>query len=217
VRRYGLTALAAGALLLVAAGSGGADGTSTGACKRPAGYVVAVRTSKAVVFKRRSGHGAYGCLRRRGELVRLSGAVGKYRLAGKYVAYFLVFTEIGQGNPVYRVMVRGLRHGSFRHIEAAYSDLPQQGYDDGENAARVTNLKLKSNGSVAWISCFPSNRHPRRCRAPAADLEWEVWRADTHGRKLLDSSDSVRLRSLGLNRSTLTWRHGDETRTAAIR
>jgi hypothetical protein len=175
---------------------------------------VKTKTREAVVFTNRNGYKAYACLYRRGELVRLSGAVGPYRLAGNYVAYFLSFYEIESG-PIYRVMVRDLRTGRFRHVEAAYSDLPAPEDDDyGESAAKIKGLVLKRNGSVAWLSCFTDE--PGRCRGPAEYVEWEAWRADTRGRKLLDASADVRLRSLRLEGSTLTWRHGTEARTATL-
>ena len=209
-RAAGIALAAAG---LIAGGSAGA--ASHASCIKPRGYVVKEKTRAAVVFTNRNGYRAYGCLYRRGELVRLSGAVGSYTLAGKYVAYFLRFYELESG-PVYRVMVRDLRTGGFRHIEAAYSDLPQQaGPDDGYVASKIRGLVLKRNGSVAWLSCFakPSGG----CPAPAEDVEWEAWRADTRGRKLLDASADVRLRSLRLEGSSLTWRHGTHTRTATLR
>jgi hypothetical protein len=216
LRRGGASAFGAAAVvaLLAIAGPGGAAATSTGSCKKPDKYVVAVKTSKAVVFTNRHGYRAYGCLFRRGKLVRLSGAVGKYKLAGSYVAYFLRFGD--EEGMFYRVMVRDLRTGGFRHIEAAYSDLPERRPDDGESPAKVTNLKLKRTGAVAWISCSPSEPGETTCRAPQEDLEWEVWRSDSNGRKLLDSSPSVRLRSLELKGSALEWRHGSETRTATL-
>jgi hypothetical protein len=196
---------------------GSAEAATRASCTKPRGYVVKTKTREAVIFTNRHGYKAYGCLYRQGDLVRLSGAVGQYRLAGRYAAYFLRYAEVGDITQ-YRVMVRDLRTGGFRHIEAAYSDLPEQRPDDGYTAARVTNLTLKRNGSVAWLSCFPWDADvSHHCRAPQPDLEWEAWRADTRGRKLLDASDEVRVRSLRRDRSTLTWRHGDETRTATLR
>ena len=196
---------------------GTAEAATRASCTKPRGYVVKTKTREAVIFTNRHGYKAYGCLYRQGDLVRLSGAVGQYRLAGRYAAYFLRYAEVGDITQ-YRVMVRDLRTGGFRHIEAAYSDLPEQRPDDGYTAARVTNLTLKRNGSVAWLSCFPRDADvSHHCRAPQPDLEWEAWRADTRGRKLLDASDEVRVRSLRREGSTLTWLHGSETRTATLR
>jgi hypothetical protein len=213
-----MTGKGVGALVIAAAlavGSGtGAGAASRATCTKPRGYVVKTKTREAVVFTNRDGYRAYGCLYARAVLVRLAGAVSHHRLAGPYVAYFMRFEEVGQS--YYRVAVRDLRTGDFRHIEAARSDLPERGgADDGESAARVKGLTLKRNGSVAWISCFESRAGS--CAAPASDLEWQVWRADARGRRLLDASEDVRLRSLQRAGSTLTWRHGDETRTARLR
>jgi hypothetical protein len=117
----------------------------------------------------------------------------------------------------YLVAVLDLRRDRYRHLEAAYSDPPTRHRDDGEKAAVITDLTLKRNGSVAWISCFPAESSDHECISPGPDLPYEVWRADTHGRQLLDASEKVKLRSLHRTRSTLTWRHDDEPHTAKLR
>jgi hypothetical protein len=74
-------------VLAMGAVSVGADAASTGRCTKPEGYGVVARSREAVVFRRRFGLRAYGCLRSRGKLVRLFYATGNYKLAGPYVAY----------------------------------------------------------------------------------------------------------------------------------
>jgi hypothetical protein len=206
--------VAAGALLLIC-GSSGAGASSNGSCEKPRGYVVAAKTHEAVVFRRRFGYRAYGCLRRRGKLVRLFDAVGNYKLARRYVAY-LVVTSDSEGT-FYRVIVRDLRTEGFRHIEAAYSNLPEHNPDDGEVAARITDLTLKRNGSVAWISCPPSDPNANHCAAPDPDVPYEVWRVDRRGRKLLDHSSEIELRSLIRKDSTISWRRAGAKQSATMK
>jgi hypothetical protein len=188
---------------------------SSSSCHKPRGYVVQAKSHEAVVFRRRSGLRAYGCLYRRGKLVLLSDAVGNYRLAGRYVAYLLHSSDT-EGTFT-RVMVRDLRSGGFRHIEAAYSQLPESRPDDGEADAKVTDLTLKRDGAVAWISCPPSDPGANHCYASDPEAPYEVWRADSRGRKLLDASDAVGLRSLHREGARITWLRGGEMRSATLR
>lgn len=191
---------------------GSADGKSFGRCVKPHGYHVVTRSPRAVVF--RNWH-SYGCLRSRGVLVRLPYAHGNFKLAGRYVAYYLTASD--ETSQEYNfVVVHDLLTARRIHLGPAYTHPTDARDGSGENPAWITDMTLKHNGSVAWISCSPNVRETR-CGGASADYPYEVWRMDRRRPHLLDASETIHPRSLKRTRSTLTWRDGDQTRTARLR
>jgi hypothetical protein len=214
--RHALLAAAALALVATLAGGPAADAGST-ACK-PRGYVVEAESRDAIVIRRRHGSRVYGCLLSRGRLVRLNDAFGPYALAGRYVAYFAVPNDDPATGPYNLLTVRNLANGNIRRVVAAYVPQPETSAGrDGETPAAITDIVLKRNSSVAWISCRPPDPNSSDCFPRDPDTPFQVWRADRRGRKLLDSSETIRLRSLRREGHRISWRRGDEVRTATLR
>jgi hypothetical protein len=205
--------LAAAVALAVMAAAPAPGAKHTRHCLTPRGYEVAERSREAVVLVRKRDGRAYGCLFAVGRHYGVSNAAN-YTLAGRYVAYDS--ESFGpDGTESLYVAVRNLRNGHFAHAAPIYKD---DAFEEAEAPGAITDLVLKRNGSVAWISCFANNAHRRPCfPSPDPDLPYQVWRADTRGRKMLDASDGVARRSLRRDGSTLSWRHGAETRTATLR
>jgi hypothetical protein len=89
------------------------------------------------------------------------------------------------------------------------------GFPIGESQGAVTDLTLKRNASVAWISCFGYST--RSC----SNAPYQVWRADRRAGKweheLLEESSDIQPRSLRRQDSTITWRRGEATRSASLR
>ncbi len=203
--------------VVVVTSSPGAVATPAASAKStclPRGYVVEKRTQTTVVVRRRSTGRVYGCLPSRGRLVRLPGAAGPYAAAGRYVAYEQS-TSDPAGLTQRFLAVRSLINGRLRRGPAIYALDPNDPSDsDYENAAQITDVTLKRNGSIAWISClvFEQRCTPRDPMAP-----YQVWRADSGGTKLLESSDAVRLRSLHRDANSLNWRSGERLRRATLR
>jgi hypothetical protein len=77
---------------------------------------------------------------------------------------------------------------------------------------RFAAVVLKPNGSVAWVL----DRMDYTGTEPYYSQTQEVWKADTTGRRLLDSDPEISAVSLMLNGSTLSWRRGDEVRSAPL-
>jgi hypothetical protein len=204
---------AAIALLALAMAPWGSAAAARRACAKPHGYVVEVKTRYAVVYTQRRGEGAYGCLFSRGQLVPLYDSVGAWTLAGRYVAFAQV-SYYPDGTVYYLFTVVDLRRSAWHLIWPMY-ELVDGGSGDGEDWAFVTDVVLRKNGSAAWISCRPLTASNHDCRG--ADEPTEVWRSDTRGRKRLDASTDVGLRSLKRKGSTITWRHGSKARTAQLR
>jgi hypothetical protein len=144
---------------------------------------------------------AYGCLYGTNKRFRLGlddfgdsgqgGFVDLFQLAGPFTAFRAGCTTEGCVGSVYVVDLRDGR--SVREI----SRLSEQ--DDGQ----ATDIALKENSSVAWISRNRSGGH-------------EVTAIDSSGRRRLDLGSDIRPESLSLTGSTLTWRRGGVTRSAVL-
>lgn len=129
------------------------------------------------------------------------GRVGPVAVAGRYAGYAL--TTFGIDTVSAEVIVRDLRSGrQLRALAPTTSVLP-------ESIQAVDSIVVKADGAVAWISQAASI-----VRRGSGKLE--VQRADLRGQALLDSGTSIDSKSLRLNGSTLTWRHGSNTRTATL-
>jgi hypothetical protein len=189
--------------------------TAKRACAKPHGYTVEAKTRYAVVYSGPTGDDpSYGCLFSRGRLVELYDAVDNYTLAGRYVAYEQNSYE-PEGTVYYLLTVFDLRRRTWHTISPAWIWPDDSGNKDGEDLGYVADVVLRKNGSVAWISCRPVYLADYDCGDVGAPTE--VWRRDSHGRKRLDASTGVRLRSLKREGSAITWRHGSKRRTAQLK
>jgi hypothetical protein len=192
----------------------GANGGGGGACSTPRGYVVKARSSKAVLVRRRHGQRVKGCAFRVGRFFRFPLHTLRFRLSGTYAAYERV-ESLPDGSEYFIVAVDDLRTGKTRRTAPAYTDPAIS--TDGQVPAAVSDVALKPNGSVAWISCQAADTNLSRClpRDPAAP--YEVWRSDRRGLKLLDKSSRIGRHSLRRERSTIRWQHGEKTRRSNLR
>jgi hypothetical protein len=212
VRRARDTLLAI--VLLATAGAAPAEASHRG-CAIPRGSTVEARTKYAVVYYD-SRNRDWGCLFSVGRRAQLYDVDGKVTLAGRYVAYPQTSYD-PDGTVYYLITVFDLRKRRWHTLSSAYVAV-SDGNRDGEDSAVVTDVALKKNGSVAWISCFPIFGTPDQhdCfRDP--DIPPEVWRTDRRGTKRLDAAANVGLHSLKRRGSTITWRRGSETRHAQLK
>jgi hypothetical protein len=142
--------------------------------------------------------------------VRLADFSPRYPLAGRYVAYREVSEDPVAGTH-YDVFVTNLRSGRARRVHPAFTN---QTADDGTVNSTITDIVLKRNGSVAWISCPTRDGNAEFC---FRDGPFQVWRLDRRGAKKLDSSAKVRRDSLRRTDSRISWRHGGAMRRASLR
>jgi hypothetical protein len=203
--------VAALAVLAVAALDADADRAP---CAVPHGSHVIAKTKRAVVIRRdRRPRHVHACLFSADHMVRLSGHSPIYRLAGRYVAYRDYFGDESRGGRTYDVDVADLgREGRLLDAPAAYSNISTS--DDGTVPATITDLTLKANGSVAFISCRTGRGPDSPCR-PA--LRRQVWRADLRGHAVLDKSRRIGPYSLRRHGSTISWRHGAKRRHGRLK
>jgi hypothetical protein len=129
-----------------------------------------------------------------------SSRVAPVKLAARIAAYGLERCGVDTGST--QVIVRRLTDGSQMHAQAATSP------PGAESFQSVDSLVVKSDGAVAWIATGSSIVGGRKTI--------EVRRADRAGAALLDSGAEVVTHSLRLHRSTLSWKHGATSRTAAL-
>ena len=120
------------------------------------------------------------------------------RLAGTLLAYEQVGCGLGACGSAIRVL--DLAGGDVRTVS------PTQ-RNESESFG-VGDLVLKENGSLAWTVA--------RYAFGGAFIAFEVWALDSQGARPLDSSPDLELESLELNGSTLTWLHGEITRSATL-
>jgi hypothetical protein len=206
--RVSLVVLLIAAPAALLAGGAGAGG---GPCAVPRGYFVLKKTHRAVVIVRERGtQRVYGCLFKVDRRFRLADFSPRYPLAGRYVAYREVSEDSVAGTH-YDVFVRNLRTGRASRVHPAFTD---QTEDDGTINSTITDIVLKRNGSVAWISCPTRDPNAEFC---FRNGPFQVWRLDRRGAKKLDSSAKVRRDSLRREGSRISWRHGGATRHATLR
>jgi len=140
-------------------------------------------------------------------LGRVSGGVAQKRvgpvaLAGTDAGYGL--TTSGVDTISSEVVVKRLTDGKVLHRRNAITgNLPAEFYE------AVDAVVVKGDGSVAWTADAGSIlSHKGRQR--------QVEKIDQTGQMLLDHSRNIRLRSLRLSGSKLTWRDGSTTRSATL-
>ena len=187
-----------------------ADRRAASHCAVPAGAHVLRRTHEAVVFVPRH-HGVYGCASRTGHRWRLADSP-RYWLTGRFAAYRLWRID-PDGGEFFLLVVRDLRNGHARY-RAIYKESAR---DDGETPGAIADLVLKRDGAVAWIACHPQTPDLVRCFPPDRKLPYQVWRFDRRGTPKLDSSSGIRVHSLTLSGSSISWRHGSGVRHATLR
>jgi hypothetical protein len=182
-------------------------------CVVPHGAKVFARSRNAVVY---SGgpptYRTYACLRGGKARLRVASSAF-YELAGRYVAYSRAEFD-PDGTDHYQLIVRDLRTGGYRHHPGIYKE---PGVDRNNSDAGVTDVTLRKNGSVAWISCLASDTNGLHCYRPDADYPYQVWRLDTRGLKKLDESAAIAKRSLERSVRKISWRDGGETKTATLK
>lgn len=158
------------------------------------------------------GGNVFGCTRGGDERFRLGtathsmseGRAGPIALAGTDAAYGL--TYYGVDTISAQVDVRSLTDGHVVRSHAAIS-----GSAPAEFVEAVDAIVVKRDGSVAWIahvSSIPS----------AHSASTEVEKSDRTSRVLLEKEPSgIKLHSLRLVGSQLTWRYESATRSASLR
>lgn len=153
----------------------------------------------------------YGCLYRTQRRVHLgdvgpagmfSDRISPVRLAGRYVATAAEYTASTGDALGALIQVRDLRSGA----------LVQRFQSPGDpNTYDVTDLELRSNGSVAWIA--------RIIQGMPATTTYEVRRfptTESHS-TILDAGTGIGPRSLALSGRTLYWTHDGAPRSTILR
>ncbi len=128
--------------------------------------------------------------------------LGPVTVAGRLAAYGL--ERCGIDTATATVVVTQLTDGKTLLSTPAIAHVPGP-----ESFQAVKSIVAKRNGDVAWISMVSS------LLAHLANME--VHRADARGRALLDAGTKIAPGSLRLHGSTVTWREGGRTRSAALR
>jgi len=168
-----------------------------------------VATKGARVFKQRGR--IYACLYRPGRSFQIGGRnssrgttdVANLRLAGRYVAY----SKNGPGGIT--LVSRELRRGIVaRDVPAAVATTP--------GLTAITDLSLRTNGSLAWIAKRTRIDGPLSPYAISVVPDYQVRKSDRSGEALLDAGSGVVPGSLSLLRGTVSWMKGDDTYSAAL-
>jgi hypothetical protein len=198
------------ALMSGIAGVGAASaGTNSPVCG-PAGAHTLASNSLARVYLRNGN--VYGCAATGPRSYRLGtsghsfneGRVGPIALAGVDAAYGL--TTYGVDTVTAEVIVRHLTDGRVLRRHPAIT-----GSVGAEFAEQVDDVVVKRDGSVAWIANVSSI-------ASHGHATTEVDKSDRTSRTLLDRHASgIKLHSLRLAGSRLTWRYRTTTRSATLR
>lgn len=195
-----------------------------GCSKHAKGGKVTHKTKESHVFEKNNRW--YGCTTRTGrpyvlpgldtlEARRFSdGMVPTHiTLAGVFVAYerYLLLTAGGAGDTQTDIYVVDLRNGKVVVDEDARPKT--ETHDD----RYVSDLVLKRNGSVGWIS-----EHWRHPPMNPSVVNYEVHRFSrdpaSPGRALLDSGADIERDSLvlGADRRTMTWTKGGATQSGQL-
>lgn len=186
--------------------SGAIAHASTVPCGPGDGHTLAA-DRVARVYERN--HAVYGCSIHGSKSYRLGGrspyaedSVGPVALSGEDAAYGV--RRSGVDTISAAVLVRRLSDGKRLHSDPATTKpLPAEFFQ------QVDTVVVKSDGSVAWIADAGSILDGK-------STDVEVHKDDATGRVLLDSGRAIHRRSLQLEGSMLTWRHGDQTRSATL-
>lgn len=157
----------------------------------------------------------YGCLISNGESIELSPLSGTS--SGRAITMYSPFAldapwaagaamrSDGRDSFRHAVTARNLRSGRFK------SCFVGSGHSPGA-AGRVARVVLKHNGSLAWSG------RARLGEVSGKELPIpEVVVCDSTGENVVDSDPRIRLHSLELHGSRLTWTDDGETRSAVLR
>lgn len=189
---------------------GAAEARRSPVCKKKGGKTLLV-TREARVFRKQGQ--VYACLSRKRRAFRLGGRselglldeVSNFRLAGRYVAYS---RHESRG---LRVTVRELRRGrAVRDAKAAVVSRRPFGF--------LTDIKLRRNGSVAWIVTAQPLDGPLNPNPMPTDYlpDYEVGKAERGGQTLLDMGHYIAAGSLALRGTTISWTNGSRRRSASL-
>jgi hypothetical protein len=202
-RAAGLALIGIAATTCALSVGGAAAATSADRTCRSA-YETITANKSVRVFRRRVTDGNlveyvnYACYLRRPFKVRKLGrwdrfdcGVYGFQLAGRYVAYD-DFECSGEGFPC-QVVVRDMKSGKARRSAPCT-----------QPTGVMTDLGLRSNGSVAWI------------RQLGGDPKYEVWKLDSGGEARLDAGAGVDPTSLAVSGARFYWTSGDEPRSAPL-
>lgn len=142
---------------------------------------------------------AYGCLYETDKRVLLGRnyddeTVDLPRVAGPYSAY--------EQSGCCSIVVIDLRSGARVRTVGSLGSYSSMDFYPGR---AVSDLELKANSSLAWIS-----------QARNTGARPEVWGLDALGQRMLDSGADIDSGSLSLSGSTLTWRRGGAVRSATL-
>ena len=153
----------------------------------------------------------YGCLYSSGRRVRLgdvgpsgqfSDRISPVRLAGRHVAYASEYTASTGDALGAVVQVRDLRTGAF--VRRFQSPGDPNTYD-------VTDLELRTNGSVAWIARIIAGTPAR------TSYEVRLFPTSQAQASIADAGPTLGARSLALSAGTLYWTRDGAARSAVLR
>jgi hypothetical protein len=173
-------------------------------CERPGLQTVRESTHARVLQKPgRYDESLYGCLFDRDRLVRLDRSdvpetLYRFRLAGHFVGF--AAEGVDGASSYVSVVAQNLRTGSVARSAPVVDE------DDGH----LAELRVTSRGWLVWVACGAS-----RCGRAG---ERQLYRYDSRGIELLDRGALIHKHSLRMYRGArVSWRHGDEIRTATLR
>jgi hypothetical protein len=196
-------------------GAKGAAGDTSSKCL-PKDARSLLRTPAGVVFQVGKGSTpqVYACLfsRNRPQKLQLPPSAGRsvltsfanYRIQPPWIGYSWKTTIVDSGAS--GVAVLNLQSGRIRRAAVSFSN------SSVRDVSYVTDVELKSDGSIAWISEGTKPAPP-----PETPFTHQVEVSDKGGYRVLETSPEIGLKSLSLKGSELTWIAGSDTRSAAVR
>ncbi|MDQ4130507.1 MAG: hypothetical protein M3133_05895 [Actinomycetota bacterium] len=189
---------------------------------RARGSTTVFSSRHARIYETRSGH-VYGCLYSANRRVLLGrsdcqgvtmGDPEDFRLAGRLVGYATSACNIDQGKDTVRVT--DLRTGRKLVVADASPTFAMALPDIG--GYFVTDLEVKGNGSVAWITELQASGSPRQYEVRKSDDSVPSSGRIRRESALLDSGGLIAPDSLELSRDreTISWTHAGTPRSAPI-
>jgi hypothetical protein len=201
-------------------------GRPTAKCPPASSHVVAVGLQAAVFEAREPGgfpyeRGLYGCALGRRQTYHLGevpdcgiastcGGVRREQLAGTFVAYESFFSGV---ESEWYVAVRDLRNG--RLVHHVPTGTPVHHAPNAAGVGPITDLVVKTDGSVAWIAEDEERASPKTATSPEI-LYYDVYAADKSGTRLLAASLEVNPSSLAVAGSTLYWEQGGKPMSGTL-
>jgi hypothetical protein len=128
------------------------------------------------------------------------GGIDLVRVSGRYVAFNDFVSDTALGDEYFTLKVSDARSGAVTY-RVRFGDV-------GGERARLWDVVLSQKGRVAWVASHTA--------AGPVTGPFEVWRSPGCGRRVLDSSPSIRPKSLALRDGRLAWRDGNTTRRALL-